>query len=1012
MPGARTAATVVWVACATTLMAALPTAGAAGQETRPAAGQPVAMLRTWAVLASEELRKSGLEDQVLVGLGADSTITLVDRQQIKAVFQERALAAMFTAEATGRRRDIGRILKADALLLLSDETVDGLRLIRVVVCDTQAGARLLTDGLAWSPDRIGAAAEDVAARVRQVRKHFAHGVERVYGVPPFVCRNLEYTYNHLQSGYANLLGNALSSQPGVAVIETEEARQIARELALAGGEVARMMPKFVEGEYEVVRAEDGGEPTVRLTLTLTGGGGKSETISENLKLSAAPGFLRVDVAARVSGQTKGEVEQGLTAEEQFAALAARADAFALLGGWQQSTGLREAALLLRDEPVQRMKLLDEYRRAIFAPLPNGLNPYQRKSDRTEACRQACAPRWALWRVAVEHMQFMVLSGQVAPDWVKKRIERMFNVDYMRLTIGHGADEDLVRAEKIKKRFAMECTGALLQNGSTGIMYGVNRSRIDLKPWDKEDLDFIFYMMDNVFPEDVGYAQWVPLPNRELGWKKVNIGYTREEFLDFCDRLEASQRPVSRLCGRSARLWRLWFERDPSGQPAEEFLKQAEALVKEWERVPKHVNFWYYCLIRDLCREIKQSMAPPEPKPNPKPKPDPSPPLKPDKPKPPPEQFAIAYEEIPLQLKDLTGQVRPWESGTNYKRGWWGMKLLNCGDSMDVFWDAGVVLFHRQKGLLEEVLVEPDAGFGDVQWDGRNLWVGACSGSVRVLSADGKEVTRVDIDHGLPPCERAIRLMPIAPGKILAVGCLEPMGRAWCAMIELKDGKPVVNVFHRALRIKSSDEEEKAADADYAFFPLGLYAYPRPGERPLIVVKRHGPRGERLSQPLVIDPDTLEVSVSEAVLSEVTRYYFADNGKVLGLNVNDIWMYPSLSEVRRRDYEYPLVHNPYLNTNSNLTFWKGRVYVMGQPWCRIDPTTMEVEYLSAPRAPIGLYEATHYGISAHYGLVVWGGRLNKFLRVLVNEEAVTKEPSAATGPDKDSAKPPASAASNR
>lgn len=75
MPGARTAATVVLAVCATTLMAALPTGGAAGQEPRPAAGQSVAVLRTWAVLASEELRRSGLEDQVLAGLGSDDRST-------------------------------------------------------------------------------------------------------------------------------------------------------------------------------------------------------------------------------------------------------------------------------------------------------------------------------------------------------------------------------------------------------------------------------------------------------------------------------------------------------------------------------------------------------------------------------------------------------------------------------------------------------------------------------------------------------------------------------------------------------------------------------------------------------------------------------------------------------------------------------------------------------------------------------------------------------------------------
>jgi len=1011
MPGARTAATVVLVACATTFMARLATAGAAGQEPRPAAGQPVAMLRTWAVLASEELRKSGLEDQVLVGLGADKTMTLVDRQQIKVVFQERALAEMFPAEAAGRRRDIGRVLKADALLLLSAETVEGREFIRLVICDTQAGARLRTDGLAWSPDRIGDAAEEVAARVRQVRKHFAHGVERVYGVPPFVCRNLEYTYNHLQSGYANLLGNALASQPGVAVIETEEARQIARELALAGGEVARMMPKFVEGEYEVVRAEDGGEPSVQLTLKVTGGGGRSETIRENLKLSAAPEFLRVDVAARVSGQTRGEVEQALTVEEQFAALAARADAFAMLGSWQISTGMREAALLIKDDPSQRTRLLDEYHRMIFAPLPNGLNPYQRKSDRTEACRQACAYRWVSWQVAVEHLQYLVCNGQVTTDWAVRRISRLFSIDSIGHNIGFGAEEDLVRAENTKKRFARQCTGAILQlktaNGLVsplkwGVYIDLFNSRIDHKPWDKEDLDFIFDMTNNIFPEDVYYDQWVPLPNQS----RIHIGYTREQYLDFCDRLEASERPISRLRGRSARLWWRWFERDRSSPPAEVFLTQAEALVKEWERVFMHGSFWYYCS-RNLCQEIKVSLAPPKPKP----KPDSTPHVETDKPKPAPEQFVIAYEEIPLQLKDLTGQVRPWESGTNYKRNWWGMKLLNCGDSMDVFWDAGVVLFHRQKGLLEEVLVEPDAGFGDVQWDGRNLWVGACSGSVRVLLEDGKEVARVDVDHGLPPCDRAIRLMPIAPGKILAVGCFEPMGRAWCAMIELKDGKPVVNAFHRAIRIKSYDEEEKAADADYAFFPLGLYAYPRPGERPLIVVKRHGPRGERLSQPLVIDPDTLEVSVSEAMLSAVARYYFADNGKVLELSSQGIWAYPALSATRHISNENPLAYVPSFNPYSNLIFWKGRVYAMGQPWCRIDPTTMAVEYLAAPRLLLGGRSAK-CGISAHYGLVVWGLRIEGFYRVVVNEEAATQEPSAATGPDKDSVKPPASAASNR
>jgi hypothetical protein len=89
---------------------AILAAGAAwcpGQQAQPAAREPVPALRTWAVLASDELRKSGLEDQVLAGLGMDRTITLVDREHLALVAKELALSGLLEAHGAGSRRKAG-----------------------------------------------------------------------------------------------------------------------------------------------------------------------------------------------------------------------------------------------------------------------------------------------------------------------------------------------------------------------------------------------------------------------------------------------------------------------------------------------------------------------------------------------------------------------------------------------------------------------------------------------------------------------------------------------------------------------------------------------------------------------------------------------------------------------------------------------------------------------------------------------------------------------------------------
>jgi len=84
-----------------------PPREAAKRGTSPAAEQPAAMLRTWAVLASSGLRAGGMEDVILAELSTDKTITLVDRERLDLVATELAAGSLLgsggaAARAKGR----------------------------------------------------------------------------------------------------------------------------------------------------------------------------------------------------------------------------------------------------------------------------------------------------------------------------------------------------------------------------------------------------------------------------------------------------------------------------------------------------------------------------------------------------------------------------------------------------------------------------------------------------------------------------------------------------------------------------------------------------------------------------------------------------------------------------------------------------------------------------------------------------------------------------------------------
>lgn len=105
----KTASLVVGTVC---LLAAAP--GLVFSDDAP---EPDSHLKRWAILADDDLRKTGISDLLAVELTSPG-FELVEREQIDAVLAEQQLARSFGAVGTANRVQLGQLLHADALVLL------------------------------------------------------------------------------------------------------------------------------------------------------------------------------------------------------------------------------------------------------------------------------------------------------------------------------------------------------------------------------------------------------------------------------------------------------------------------------------------------------------------------------------------------------------------------------------------------------------------------------------------------------------------------------------------------------------------------------------------------------------------------------------------------------------------------------------------------------------------------------------------------------------------------------
>lgn len=316
--------------CAIPLILVLaPQSAWAGEEQKPtAAFIDVGRSRVGPLLEQMLIRREG--------------VAWLERNEIDELLRERKLSSLFAPEAGPQRTTVGKMLNADLLVLLRHFEKPKAH-VQLVVCETRRGLRLAVDRVVLSPE-VEADVQQLSALVERAIARHGRKIREICAVPPFVSNDLTYENEHLKAAYAKLVEQTARDRPGLLCVEFEEARAIAREVAIATEGIRRPMPLYLLGEFRHEGKNGKQTATVRIRV-MRGDRELAERETTGLSPDAATRFVQEASRALIQ-RTLGIRPLPPNPKLEAQQLARRADTFHLLGAWEEAATLAEASLLL------------------------------------------------------------------------------------------------------------------------------------------------------------------------------------------------------------------------------------------------------------------------------------------------------------------------------------------------------------------------------------------------------------------------------------------------------------------------------------------------------------------------------------------------------------------------------------------------------------------------------------------------------------------------------------------
>lgn len=963
-----------------------------------------------AVLGGED---AGWNDLLVARLSETEAVAIVERQQLGAVLDERAIQGLLRNRADRSR--IGGIAGADLLVLLASSENS----VRLVVCDSHLGVTLQDLSLPAEGKTHDNAVAALADETLRIVRQFEGGIKHVVAVPDFVSRDLTFEHSFLQFDYAEVLRAAYRQTPGAAIVSVDEAKAIGAERDLAGIEQKdRPVPVFIEGEYRTERNLEDGSSTVQITLCAR----DAATVLLQRKLQAVPLeqaggqllTLFINDLAKLT-RTGGPA---IDAEGQYRLLTRRAEEFSSLGEFRRSAALREAALLLKpDADQQRIRLVREYSRRNRQPIEFGAWPKGAQQAETDPFWMALVTRVVSdWKRSLQHCEYLIRNRRLCRE---EATDLTYNAIHSISGVCGVYSKPLEECEAVKKDFlrhafvriaSLDSAAKTGRRGLTGsldvyhFLFDRALMRCDGNYYNADDLDLIADLLLERLPESMWPSYKLNFFLRDTG---VRMGresgyryyrFTDEQYHAFLDRLVASDRPLVRVYGRYGKLC---LRRHGKRETSPELLQEAQAIVAEAQKAGFDTFEYDYFMtqLRDEAGRLARELAPKPPATAHGP--HRAPPRTPAS----PPRSRVSLEPIELTFvgterdgKRLSPEMR-WPA----RGGWYPIwRFRPLGEGLDALWAHGAVLFIRQPGKVVPVLADRQLRVDDVITDGRYVWVAASyEWGLSVLGRDGKELARIAKQQGLPPCDRyGMVVHPLAPGRVLAAGSFGNTHRAWIAIVEFDGTEAKVEVIHEATKIWDYKEKDYLNNVDptLTFVPDAMFEHVLPGPNPrriIFILRRYN--------PLLVDPETKRVWVypitdwyrqcfprleppGDAFLSidgvlwiagahRDFRSYRLDEGTGLLEVVRD-----------RPDWHVGNAREGSLARDGD---W---LYYAGSKWRRIHLRTGEEHLLvDDPRAlpDYGSGRAWRIANSSHYGLVAFcGGTL---YRVRIDEREPTTKP---------------------
>jgi tetratricopeptide (TPR) repeat protein len=287
----------------------------------------------------------------------DERAVWLERAEIRKVLEEQSLQAIFSPQAVAERAAMGKLLKADLLVLLREVSQqDSEAYLELIVCETAHGLRLCRHLMPIAGPAEAKAAHVVEAVDLAIKKS-AEQIDEVWAVPPLLSEDLTDPFAPLKQAYAYVIQQVLLAEKGVLVVELAEARAVAQEMELAGAgeEVSRRLPVYVNGKFR----NQVQQRRRRLSIELQAVRGSKvlqKLAAADLPPEEVTQFLRNSAAKLLKAAAGKEVTIGQR-EPEAKQLARRAKEFADTGQWLEALALYEASLLLNPRDVEVLQAM-------------------------------------------------------------------------------------------------------------------------------------------------------------------------------------------------------------------------------------------------------------------------------------------------------------------------------------------------------------------------------------------------------------------------------------------------------------------------------------------------------------------------------------------------------------------------------------------------------------------------------------------------------------------------------